>query len=108
MWTFVSKAIPLLFNTPSLSQLFFRGASLNFMAVIPVPGNFGAQEECHCFPLCGEVMGQDVMTFLKTAFPLFPTEYPHPTQPGESTAGNGEGEEAATPGPTSRQWAAWG
>uniref|UniRef100_A0AC11CXQ7 RNA polymerase II subunit D n=1 Tax=Ovis aries TaxID=9940 RepID=A0AC11CXQ7_SHEEP len=57
MWTFVNKIMSLLFNTlvcygsPSKEQ-----ASFNFMAVVTICSNFGAQENkvshCfHCFPI---------------------------------------------------------
>ena len=56
-WTFVSKVISLLFNMLSrfviifLPRSFLFQRSFNFMAVVTICSNFGAQENkvCHCF-----------------------------------------------------------
>ena len=51
-WTFVGKVMFLLFNCcPSLSQLFFQGASFNFMAIVTICSDFGGPQNkiCHCF-----------------------------------------------------------
>ena len=52
-WTFVSKVMSLLFNTLSLSQFFFQGASVffNFIAAVTILSDYGAQENkiCHWF-----------------------------------------------------------
>ena len=57
-WTFVDKVISLLFNMPSRLVITFlpRQASFNFMAVITIYSDFGAQKNkvshCfHCFPI---------------------------------------------------------
>ena len=44
IWTFVRKIMSLLLNSLCLSQLSFQGTSFNFMAVVTVCSNFGAQE----------------------------------------------------------------
>ena len=52
-WTFVGKAMSLLFNTLSRFVIAFlpRSWSFNFMAAFTVHSDFGAQEYkiCHCF-----------------------------------------------------------
>ena len=52
-WTFVSKVMFLLFNMLSKLVIAFFPSSkcLNFMAVITICSDFGAQENkvCHCF-----------------------------------------------------------
>ena len=53
IWTFVGKIMFLLFNMLSRFFIAFlpRKASFNFMAVVTIRRNFGAQENkiCHCF-----------------------------------------------------------
>ena len=53
IWTFVGKIMFLLFNMLSRFFIAFlpRKASFNFMAVVTIQRNFGAQENkiCHCF-----------------------------------------------------------
>ena len=58
VWTFVSKVMSLLFNTPSSFVIAFLLGSncLNFMAAVTVRSDFEAQENkvCHyfhCFPI---------------------------------------------------------
>ena len=58
VWTFVSKVVSLLFNTPSSFVIAFlpRSSCLNFMAAVTVRSDFEAQENkvCHyfhCFPI---------------------------------------------------------
>ena len=59
------KVMSLLFNTHSFSSK--EQASFNFLAIITIRGDFGAQENkiCHCFhfppSICYEVMGLDAM-----------------------------------------------
>ena len=66
MLVFVSKVMSLFFKTLSSFSSKEQG-SFNFMAVVTLLGNFGAQENkvCHCFhcfpSICHEVMGLDVM-----------------------------------------------
>ena len=66
--TFVVKVMSLLFNMLSSFAIDFSSkeqASFNFMAVVTVCSDFGAQENkvCHCFhffpSICHKVMGQD-------------------------------------------------
>ena len=83
-WTFVSKVMFLLFNTLSRLVIAFlsRDKHLDFMVVVIVHSDFGAQENkiCHCFcffPICHEVMGLAAMILVfrmlsfKPAFSLF-------------------------------------
>ena len=63
------KVMSLLFNTHSFSSK--EQASFNFLAIITIRGDFGAQENkiCHCFhfppSICYEVMGLDaIISFL--------------------------------------------
>ena len=71
-WTFVGKAMSLLFNMlsrfchsfPSKEQV-----SFNFMAAVPIHSDLGAQQNkiCLCFhflPICHEVMGPDAMILI--------------------------------------------
>ena len=57
IWTFVGKAMSLLFNMLSrfvIAFLLLKGqASFNLMAAVTIHSDFGAQENkiCHCFPL---------------------------------------------------------
>ena len=67
-WTFVIKVMFLLFNTLSRLVIAFlsRDKHLDFMVVVIVHSDFGAQENkiCHCFcffPICHEVMGLAAM-----------------------------------------------
>ena len=79
VWTFVGKAKPPLLNMLSRFVIAFlpRSKHLNFMAVVTVHGDFGAQESkiCLCFHFfllfCHEVMGPDAMhdlSFLNVEF----------------------------------------
>ena len=83
-WTFVIKVMFLLFNTLSRLVIAFlsRDKHLDFMVVVIVHSDFGAQENkiCHCFcffPICHEVMGLAAMILVfrmlsfKPAFSLF-------------------------------------
>ena len=74
IWTFVDNVMALLFNMLSklVIAFFFPGKlSFNFMAVVTVCSDFGAQENKagHCFQshpfFCHEVMGLDtiIITF---------------------------------------------
>ena len=83
-WTFVGKAMSLLFNVLSRFVIAFlpRSKSFNFMAAVTICSNFGAQENkvCHCFhcfpSICQQVMGLDAMILVfwilsfKPDFPL--------------------------------------
>ena len=68
-WAFVGKIMSLLFNMLSRLVIAFlpRSKCLNFMAIVTIHSDFGAQENkiCHCFhcfsSICYEVMGPDVM-----------------------------------------------
>ena len=52
-WTFVGKVMPLLFNMLSRFVIIFlpRSKCHNFMAIVTIWSDFGAQENtvCHCF-----------------------------------------------------------
>ena len=73
-WTFVGKAMFLIFNM--LSRLIIVGfsykeqTSFDFMAAVNIYSDFGAQENkvCHCFTvspsICHEVMGPDAMILI--------------------------------------------
>ena len=68
-WTFVSKAMSLLFNMPSRLVTAFlpRRKSFNYMAAVTIYSDLGAQENkvyhcLHCFPsICHEVMRLDAL-----------------------------------------------
>ena len=68
-WTFEGKVMSLLFNTLSRFVITFhpRSKSFNFMAVVTIHSDLGAQENkiCQCFhfspSICHEVMGLDAM-----------------------------------------------
>ena len=72
MQTFAGKVISLLFNMLSRLVIAFLpwNKHLNFMAVVTICRDFGAQENkiCHCFhfppTICHEVMGPDAMIFI--------------------------------------------
>ena len=78
VWTFVSKLMPLLFNTLSSLVIVFlpRSKCLNFMAAVIIHSDFGAQENKirHCFQFfpstCHEVTGLDalILVFLMLIF----------------------------------------
>ena len=72
-WTFVGKAMSLLFNVLyKLVKAFLPRSeqSFNFMAAVTIYSDIGAQEKkvshCfHCFPIyLPEVMGLDAMIFV--------------------------------------------
>ena len=68
-WAFVDKVMSLLLNMLSRLVIAFfpkEQASFNFMAIVTICSDLGAQENkfCHCFhyfPICHEVMGPDAM-----------------------------------------------
>ena len=72
--TFASKVMSLLFNMLSRFTIAFLPMSkrLNFMTVINVHSDFGAQENklCHCFhfslSICHEMMGPDSLIWIYT------------------------------------------
>ena len=72
IWTFVSKVMALLFNTPSRSVIVFLPRSKNLLiSWLQSPSKviFGAQEKesdtFHIFPsVCLEVMGPDAMILI--------------------------------------------
>ena len=71
-WTFVSKAMSLLFNMQSRLVIAFlpRSKSFNFMAAVTICSDFGAPQNkvCHVSivspTICHEVMGQDAMIYV--------------------------------------------
>ena len=79
-WTIVGKVMSLLFNT-EVCHIFSskEQGSFNFIAVVTLFSNFGAQENkvCHCFhcslSLCHEVMGLDAMIFVFWMLSFKPT-----------------------------------
>ena len=67
-WTFVGKAMSLLFNMLSRLVITFiqKSKYFNVMAAVTICSDFGAKENkvCHyfhCFPIYHEVMGLDIM-----------------------------------------------
>ena len=63
-WTFVGKIMSLLFNMLPICHSFpsKEQASSNFMAVVTVYSDFGAQEKKIVTPsLCHEVMAPDII-----------------------------------------------
>ena len=68
--TFVGKVMSLLLNMLSRFVIAFlprsKQASFNFVTIVTIYSDFGAQEDkiCQCFhfyPICHEVMGLDAM-----------------------------------------------
>ena len=80
------------------------------MATIPVPSDFGAQENNVIVSLlamkCWE--GCDHLSSLKPAFPLFLSALTLLSLESLQGTGKGPPRAHATPGPTSWQLAAWG
>ena len=78
-WTIVGKVMSLLFNT-EVCHIFSskEQGSFNFIAVVTLFSNFGAQENkvCHCFhcslSLCHEVMGPDAMILVSRTLSFKP------------------------------------